>query len=76
MPDTLESLETELAAYWKRHGKVTVVIEGVKGEASTSFPRGQWDGMAAISRCLAIHDALRHVTDGKPFNVNAVIREA
>jgi len=54
--------------------KITITIRGVNGTGATTFDAQYWDSMIAISRVLALHDALRQFACGKPFDVLSAIR--
>jgi hypothetical protein len=68
MPDTLESLEIELAAYWENR-IIEISINGVNGTDCVAFSAKQWLAMSPIARVLAIHEKAQAVTNGEPFDV-------
>ena len=51
--------------------EICITVGGVEGIASATFPLADWNRMPAASRVLALHDRLRHVTQGTPFDVLA-----
>jgi hypothetical protein len=53
----------------QRPTRVTVTVFGVNGYGEATFPYEQWSVMSPVSRVLALHEACRDATNGKPFNV-------
>lgn len=48
---------------------MAVTIEATAGSVTVLVPLAEWSCMAPVRRVLAIHDAARDVTQGKPFSI-------
>lgn len=48
---------------------ITIDIRGVNGSGRATFAAAAWSELAPVSKILALHDALRDVTAGRPFAI-------
>lgn len=53
---------------------VTVQIRGANGTGHALVPAASWDTLSPSGRVLAIHDARRDLTRGRPFDILGVFR--
>lgn len=53
---------------------VTIEIRGVNGAGKWMVPAATWDTLSPCAKVLAIHDARRDLTRGKPFDVLSASR--
>lgn len=49
---------------------ITIHVRGQNGTGATTFTLAEWTAMnSPIDRVLALHDRLRDITGGQPFDV-------